>query len=141
MRHAKKTCKLGRTGAHKRAMFSNMLKSLIEHEKIKTTTTKAKELKRHADKMITLAKKDTLASKRLASGYLRIRYNSLTPREKKLAKEGDISSYNIDRKVISKLFTDLKDRYKDRNGGYTRLVKMHARIGDGAEKCIVEYIK
>jgi large subunit ribosomal protein L17 len=142
MRHAKHTFKLSRTGAHRRCLIANMLKSLIDNERIVTTTAKAKELKRHADKMISYAKKDTLAAKRKVISKLMIRYNTLTPKEQRKAKEGNISSYNTDRKVIGKLFTDLKDRFKDRNGGYTRVLKMEKkRVGDGAEKCIIEYLK
>jgi large subunit ribosomal protein L17 len=142
MRHAKHTFKLSRTGSHRRCLIANMLKSLIDNERIVTTTAKAKELKRHADKMITYAKKDTLAAKRKVISKLMIRYNTLTPKEQRRAKEGNISSYNTDRKVIGKLFTDLKDRFKDRNGGYTRVLKMEKkRVGDGAEKCIIEYLK
>ncbi|NGX56878.1 MAG: 50S ribosomal protein L17 [Candidatus Anoxychlamydiales bacterium] len=142
MRHAKHTFKLSRTGSHRRCLIANMLKSLIDNERIVTTTAKAKELRRHADKVITYAKKDTLAAKRKVISKLMIRYNTLTPKEKRAAKNGNTSSYNVDRKVINKLFIDLKDRFKDRNGGYTRVLKLEApRVGDGGEKCIIEYIK
>jgi large subunit ribosomal protein L17 len=142
MRHGKHTFKLSRTGSHRRCLIANLLKSLIDNERIVTTTAKAKELKRHADKMISYAKKDTLAAKRKVISKLMIRYNTLTPKEQRKAKEGNISSYNTDRKVIGKLFTDLKDRFKDRNGGYTRVLKMEKkRVGDGAEKCIIEYLQ
>ncbi|MBN2478631.1 MAG: 50S ribosomal protein L17 [Parachlamydiales bacterium] len=141
MRHAKRTCKLNRTGSHRRAMFANMLKSLIDNEKIVTTTAKAKELKRQADKMITLAKKDTIFSKRTVRAYLQIRYNKLDSKEKRKVKNGDTSCYNTDRKVITKLFGELKDRFTSRNGGYTRLMKLSTRVGDGAETCVIEYLK
>src|SRR5271157_2254452 len=107
MRHANKTFKVGRTSSHRRCMIANMLKSLIEHERIETTVTKAKELRRHADRMITLAKKNTLASRRLAIARLMISYNALTPKEARAAKAGDLSSYNTDRKVVGKLFDNL----------------------------------
>ncbi len=143
MRHAKHTCKLSRTGSHRRCMFSNMLKSLIEHERIETTLAKAKELKRHADKMITLAKKDTIAAKRLAKARMMIRFNPLTSKDKrKVKKDNDTSSYNADRKVVKKLFSDLKDRFSNRNGGYTRIIKKSdVRIGDSADKCIIEFVQ
>ena len=140
MRHAKRTFKLSRTGSHRRCMIANMLKSLIAAEQIITTTAKAKELRRHADKMITLAKKDSLAARRQAIAKLMIRYNPLTPKEKRAVKAGDLSSYNTDRKVIKKLFSELKDRYVSRNGGYTRIVKTDNRVGDAAESCLIEYI-
>lgn len=140
MRHRKHTFKIGRRPAHRRAMIANLLKSLFEHEKIETTTTKAKELRRHADKMITLAKKDTLATRRRAIALLQIRFNRLTPKEEKLAKKGDLSAYNQDRKVIKKLFSEIKDRFNQRPGGYTRILKSAPRVGDNAPKCIIELV-
>ena len=140
MRHAKHTFKIGRTGSHRRSMIANMLKSLIVHGRIETTPTKAKELRRHADRMITLAKRDTLATKRRAIAKLNVCYNTLSRKEEKKAKEGDTSAYNDDRKVISKLFTELKEKYAGRNGGYTRIIRLQKRIGDNAEKCFIEYI-
>jgi len=142
MRHLKRRSKLGRTGSHKRCMIANMLKSLIDHGRIETTITKGKELKRHADKMITIAKKDTISAKRLATAKLMIRYNPLTPKERRQVKKNDLSSYNTDRKVIKKLFTELKDRFKERDGGYTRLIKKdETRVGDGSKKCLVEFLE
>ncbi len=82
MRHGKHTFKIGRTSAHRRCMIANMLKSLIHHGRIKTTITKAKELRRHADKLITLAKENTLASRRQAIADLMIRFNKLAPGKK-----------------------------------------------------------
>jgi len=143
MRHLKRRSKLSITGSHKRCMIANMLKSLIENERIETTLVKAKELKRHADKIITIAKKDDpISAKRLIKAKLMLRYNTLTSKEKrKVKKDNDTSSYNIDRKVIKKLFT-LKDRFNDRKGGYTRIIKKaDFRKGDGAQKCIIEYLE
>ena len=76
MRHGKHTFKIGRTASHRRCMIANMLKALIEHGRIETTVTKAKELRRHADRMITLAKKNTLSSRRLAVAELMVSYNT-----------------------------------------------------------------
>jgi large subunit ribosomal protein L17 len=140
MRHNKHTFKVGRTASHRRTMIANMLKSLITHEKIETTMTKAKELRRHADRMITLAKQNTLASKRAAIAELMIRYNSLTTKEAREAKAGDLSSYNDDRKVIKKLFSDLNVRFATRQGGYTRITGFRNRVGDNAETVIIEYL-
>ena len=140
MRHRKHTFKIGRRPAHRRAMIANLLKALFEHEKIETTTTKAKELRRHADKMITLAKENTLASRRRAIALLQIRYNRLTPKEEKSAKKGDLSAYNQDRKIIKKLFSEIKERFNKRPGGYTRIIKMAPRVGDNAPKCIIELV-
>jgi large subunit ribosomal protein L17 len=117
-----------------------MLKSLIENERITTTIVKAKELRRHADRMITLAKKDTLASRRHAISSLHICFNPLTAEEARNAKAGDTSACSRDRIVIGKLFSVLKDRFAERNGGYTRIIKAGSRIGDGAPTCIIEYL-
>lgn len=141
MRHKKNTAKLGRTVSHKRCMLANMLKSLITEDRIVTTVPKAKELRRYADKMVTLAKKNDLASRRRAIAALMVRYNTLTPKQARSAKEGNTSAYNDDRLVISKLFDTLGTRFKDRNGGYTRIIKSHHRPGDNAQKCIVEYLE
>lgn len=141
MRHRKNTFKLGRTAGHRRALVANMLKSLIEHERIVTSEAKAKILKSYADKMVTLAKKNTLATRRKAIGELMIQFNSLTPKEARAAKEGDISAYNGDRKLIHKLFNDLGPRFANREGGYTRLIKTASlQKGDNTAKCIIEYL-
>ena len=140
MRHKKDTCKLNRTSSHRRCMFANMLKSLIEHERIETTVPKAKALRRYADRMITLAKKNTLASRRQAIAQLMIRFNTLTPKEARAAREGDTKAYNTDRKVVDKLFSELGTRFTDRNGGYTRIIKSRRRVGDNAQTCVIEYL-
>lgn len=140
MRHRKDTLKLGRTSAHQRALFANMLKSLIINERLVTTVAKGKHLKRYADKMITLAKKGTLASKRDASAELMIVYNTFTSKEARLAKEKQDLFYNDDRTVIKKLFETLAPRFASRAGGYTRLIKGNRRVGDGAETCLIEYL-
>jgi len=123
-------------------MLANMLKSLIEHEKIETTVTKAKELRRHADRMITLAKKNTLASRRQAVANLMIRFNTLTTKEARDAKTGkSTDAYNGDRKVVGKLFGPLSERFAQRNGGYTRIVRLpETRAGDNAPSCIIEFL-
>ncbi|MBA3721735.1 MAG: 50S ribosomal protein L17 [Parachlamydiaceae bacterium] len=140
MRHLNQTCKLNRTTSHRRCMFANMLKSLIVNGSIKTTVPKAKALRRYADQMVTLAKKNTLASRRQAIGELMIRYNSLTPKEQRAAKDGDTSAYNDDRFVIDKLF-ELGTRFAQRAGGYTRIVKQGYRVGDNAQTCVIEYLE
>lgn len=141
MRHQKNTIKLNRTSSHRRCLFANMLKSLIEHERIETTLPKGKLLKRYADKMVTLAKTNTLASRRRAIAELMIRYNTLTPKESRAAKGGDTSAYNTDRKVINKLFNEIGPRFTTREGGYTRVIKNRRRQGDNAETCIIEYLQ
>ncbi len=140
MRHRKHTFKVGRTGSHRRSMIANMLKSLIENGRISTTVVKAKELRRHADKLITMAKKDTLAARRNAISTLRVCFNHLAPAEARAAKAGDTAAYSRDRVVIGKLFGELKTRFAGRNGGYTRIIRTHDRIGDSAPTCFIEYI-
>lgn len=141
MRHRKHTFKIGRTASHRRCLIANMLKSLIENDRIETTVTKAKELRRHADRMITLAKKNTLASRRRAIAELMISYNPLTTKQARAVKEkGSTEGFNTDRKVIGKLFGDLSQRFATRNGGYTRIVRLANRVGDNAPTCVIEYL-
>ena len=141
MRHGKDTVKLGRTSSHRDAMFANMLKSFIENKRIETTVPKAKELRRLADRMITIAKKeDQFAAKRQASAALRIRYNTLTAKEIAAVKTGDLSSYSRDRTVIGTLFGELRERFADRKGGYTRIIRTYDRVGDSASMCMIEFV-
>eukprot|EP01012_Entosiphon_sulcatum_P061949 TRINITY_DN87961_c0_g1_i1.p1 TRINITY_DN87961_c0_g1~~TRINITY_DN87961_c0_g1_i1.p1 ORF type:complete len:132 (+),score=6.69 TRINITY_DN87961_c0_g1_i1:195-590(+) len=116
MRHGHGLRKLNRTSEHRLAMLRNMMNSLIEHEVIKTTVPKAKELRRVVEPMITLAKEPTLANKRLAFDRLRNRDN------------------------VVKLFADLGPRFKARPGGYTRILKMGFRVGDNAPMALVELV-
>ncbi len=116
MRHRHGLRKLNRTSAHRQAMLRNMMNSLIEHEAIKTTLPKAKELRKVIEPMITLAKKDSLANKRLAFNRLR------------------------DRDSVVKLFAVLGPRYQARPGGYTRILKMGFRVGDNAPMAFVELV-
>ncbi len=141
MRHLNQTCKLGRTTSHRRCLFANMLKSLIVHERIETTVPKAKALRRYADQMITLAKKNSLSSRRQAIAEMMIRFNTLTPKEQREVKNGNKQSYNDDRIVIDKLFQELANRFSSRQGGYTRIVKTGFRVGDNAQTCFIEYLQ
>lgn len=141
MRHGKHTFKVGRTGSHRSCMIANMLKSLIENGRICTTVVKAKELRRHADKMVTLAKKNTLASRRNAIAALKIEFNHLDSKEARQVKAGDKEAYSRDRIVIGKLFGELRERFQARNGGYTRIIRGADRIGDSAPTCYIEYVQ
>ena len=116
MRHGNKNRKLNRTHEHRKAMFANMVCSLIEHEQIQTTLPKAKELKRIVDKYITLGKNGSLHSRRLAIS--RLKQNS----------------------AVIKLFDTLATRYKKRNGGYTRVLKAGFRYGDAAPLAVIELV-
>jgi large subunit ribosomal protein L17 len=116
MRHGHGLRKLNRTSEHRIAMLRNMMNSIIEHEAIKTTLPKAKELRRVIEPMITLAKEPTIANRRLAFNRLR------------------------DRDSVVKLFNELGPRYKTRPGGYTRILKMGFRVGDNAPMAFVELV-
>lgn len=116
MRHRKTGRQLNRNSSHRKAMFSNMATSLFEHELIRTTLPKAKELRGFAEPLITLSKEDTVAKRRLAFSKLR------------------------DRNVVTKLFNDLGPRYKDRSGGYLRIIKCGFRTGDKAPMAYVELV-
>ena len=117
MRHKLGLRKLNRTSAHRLAMLRNMMNSLLRHEAIKTTLPKAKELRRVVEPMITLAKEPTVANKRLAFNRLR------------------------DREIVVKLFNEIGPMFKDRKGGYTRILKMCYRVGDNAPLAYVELVQ
>jgi large subunit ribosomal protein L17 len=116
MRHQAHHGRLGVQPSHRRAMIRNMVTSLFKHERIKTTKTRAKEVRRYAEKMITLAKKETLAAKRDVLGFVR------------------------EREVVNKLFKTLIYRYSQRKGGYTRILKLGYRAGDGADMVFLELV-
>ncbi|MGI5925032.1 MAG: 50S ribosomal protein L17 [Lentisphaerae bacterium] len=117
MRHRKYTFKIGRTSAHRRSLLANAVCSLIEHGRITTTLVKAKEIRRLADKMVTLGKEGTLHARRQAIAEL----------------------HQVDK--VGKLFSEIAPGFKERQGGYTRLMKLGPRIGDGAEMCILEFVE
>lgn len=117
MRHGNGLRKLNRTSAHRKALLQNLMNALIEHEAIKTTLPKAKELRRVVEPMITLAKVDTVANRRLAFDRLR------------------------DRDSVTKLFNVLGPRFAKRPGGYTRILKMGFRVGDNAPMAYVELVE
>ena len=116
MRHRKSGRRLGRNSSHRKAMFRNMATSLLLHETIKTTLPKAKELRRVVEPLITLAKEDGVANRRLAFNRLR------------------------DKEVVGKLFKDVGPRFKDRPGGYLRILKTGPRPGDAAPMAIVQLV-
>jgi large subunit ribosomal protein L17 len=116
MRHGNGLRKLNRTSSHRLAMLRNMSNSLLQHEVIKTTLPKAKELRRVVEPLITLGKKDNLANRRLAFDRLR------------------------DREMVTKLFTELGPRYATRPGGYLRILKFGFRVGDNAPMALVELL-
>lgn len=116
MQHRKLGRRFNRDSGHRQAMFSNMAAALIKHEQIVTTLPKAKDLRRVVDKYITLAKRGDLNSRRLAASRMR------------------------DEDMVKKLFDVLGPRYKDRNGGYTRVLKAGFRYGDSAPRAVIEFV-
>jgi len=117
MRHGKSGRRLGRTTSHREAMFRNLVTSFLNHEKITTTDAKAKEIRSVAEKMITLGKRGDLHSLRQAASYIR------------------------EKSVVTKLFSTIAPRYKDRSGGYTRIVKLGIRQGDAAPVSLIELVE
>ncbi|MBS0149795.1 MAG: 50S ribosomal protein L17 [Nitrospira sp.] len=116
MRHRKKGRQLGRQTKHRGALFRNLVTSLLDQERIETTEAKAKEIRGFTDRMITLGKEGTLPARRRALGFLR------------------------SKSVVSKLFDDVAARFKDRPGGYTRIIKTRRRVGDAAEMVAIELV-
>ena len=116
MRHGISGRKLNRTSSHRKAMFVNMAVALLTHEQIKTTLPKAKELRRVADKMITLGKRGNLHARRQAVSVLK------------------------DKALVGKVFSDLAERYKERTGGYTRVLRAGYRYGDSAPMAIIQLV-
>ena len=116
MRHQKKTVKLGRTAEHRKALLANQVCSLIEHQRIKTTLAKAKAVRPLAEKMVTLGKNGSLRARRTALAVLR------------------------QKDAVKKLFEDIAPRSATRNGGYTRIIKLGYREGDGADLAIIELL-
>lgn len=116
MRHKKKGRQLGRQTKHRWALFRSLVTSLLEHERIETTEAKAKEIRGFADRMISLGKDGTLPARRRALSFLR-------------SKE-----------VVSKLFSDVASRFRDRPGGYTRIIRTRRRVGDAAEMVAIELV-
>ncbi len=116
MRHRKAGRRLGRTTSHREAMVRNMVTSVFEHERIVTTTPKAKEVRKVVDKMITLAKRGDLHAKRQALSFIR------------------------SRDIVAKLFDEISEQFADRNGGYTRIIQTGQRRGDAAPMAILELV-
>lgn len=116
MRHKKVNAKLNRTAAHRKALYSNVAISLFEHKQVKTTTAKAKAVRKTVDRLITFAKRGTLADRRQVLRTIR------------------------DRSVVKNLFDEIAPTYKERHGGYTRVIKLGRRRGDGAEMALLELV-
>jgi large subunit ribosomal protein L17 len=116
MRHGMSGRKLNRTSSHRKAMFRNMAQALVQHEQIKTTLPKAKELRPIVEKLVTMCRTDSLHTRRIAMSKLN------------------------DANLVNKLMTNLASRFKDRQGGYTRVIKAGFRYGDNAPMAIIEFV-
>ncbi len=116
MRHAIRNRKLGRTSAHRQALFRNQVASLIEHGRIKTTLHKAKEVRRVVEKIVTRSRQDTVHARRMVRRWV------------------------PSRDLVKKLFDEIGPRFSDRPGGYTRILKLGPRVGDAAEMAILEFV-
>lgn len=127
MRHLKHTAKLGRNNGHRKAMLVNLACSLIEHNQIQTTVTRAKELRRFVERLVTTARKGGDYQKRLV--YAKLKIN--TPDEKVQGKKA----------VLEKLFSEVAPRYVSRPGGYTRIIRTGNRVGDAAPMCIIQFVE
>ncbi|MDO4670715.1 MAG: 50S ribosomal protein L17 [Aerococcus sp.] len=122
--------KLGRTSSQRKAMLRNLTTDLLVNERITTTETRAKEVRKTAEKMITLGKKGDLASRRRAIAYMRDEIADVRAEDEKIIVEN----------AVQKLFGELAERYEGRQGGYTRILKTEARRGDGAPMAIIELV-
>ena len=132
MRHKKRTAKLGMKSQHRRATLANMVCSLIKHKRIRTTIAKAEVARRLADQMVTLGKDGTLHARRLATARLHARGpGAVSPEERK--------RWNENEDVVGILFEKIAPVFKDRQGGYTRIIRIGQRVGDAAEIAILEW--
>ena len=134
MRHLKRTAKLGRTSQHRNAMLANLVCSLIMHKRVTTTLAKAKAARPVAEKIVTLGKRGTLQSRRLVAARLRTHGPTvqLTKEERRKWREQE--------DVVRILFEEIAPAFKERNGGYTRILKLEQRQGDAAQRAILEWV-
>ena len=135
MRHLKRTAKLGRTSEHRNAMLVNIVSSLIKHKRVTTTLAKAKAARSVAEKMVTLGKKGTMQARRLAAARLRAQGRSLDQSKEQRKK------WRQSEDVVHILFDQIAPVFKERKGGYTRIVKLGERRGDVAKMAILEWVE
>ena len=134
MRHRKRTAKLGRTGEHRNAMLANLVCSLIKHKRVTTTLARARAARPVAEKMLTLGRLGTLHARRLAAS--RLRHQARTLHRSKAERE----AWRKNEDIVRILFEDLAPSFKERNGGYTRIIKLGQRQGDAAQWAILEWV-
>jgi large subunit ribosomal protein L17 len=134
MRHLKHTAKLGRTSEHRNAMLANLVCSLIKHKRVTTTLAKAKAARPVAEKIVTLGKRGTIQARRLVTARLHTRGPAV-----QLDKD-ERRKWRQSEDVLRILFEEIAPAFKERNGGYTRIVKMDQRVGDSAQRAILEWV-
>jgi large subunit ribosomal protein L17 len=134
MRHLKRTAKLGRTSEHRNAMLANLVCSLIKHKRVTTTLAKAKAVRPVAEKIVTLGKRNTIQARRLVAARLRTHGPTvhLTKDERR--------KWRDEEDVVRILFAEIAPAFKERNGGYTRIIRMEQRQGDAAQRAILEWV-
>lgn len=140
MRHLKRTAKLGRTSEHRNLMLANLVCSLIKHRRVTTTLAKAKAARSVAEKMVTLGKRGTLHDRRLASARLRQQARSHfrgTPKKKGATAR---TAWRAKEDVVHILFDEIAPTFKERSGGYTRIIRLNDRQGDAAQRAILEWV-
>jgi large subunit ribosomal protein L17 len=135
MRHRKRTAKLGRTGSHRNAMLANLVCSLIKHKRVTTTLAKARAARPVAERIITLGKQGTVYARRLAAA--RLRHHARTLHKNKAVRE----TWRKNEDVVRILFDELAPTFKERPGGYTRIIRLNQRAGDAAQRAILEWVE
>jgi len=136
MRHRKKTIKLGRTSEHGEALLASLATNLIKCGRIQTTVAKAKAVRPFAEKLVTLAKRGDLAARRIVARRLKV----TGPGAERSGDKKALEQWHKDHDVLRKLFTEIAPVFKDRQGGYTRIMRLATRIGDGAEGALIEWV-
>jgi large subunit ribosomal protein L17 len=134
MRHLKRTAKLGRSPEHRNAMLANLVCSLIKHKRVTTTLAKAKAARPVAEKMVTLGKRDNISARRAAAAHLHARGTTF-----QLTKD-ERRKWRNEEDVVRILFEEIAPAFKERYGGYTRIIRMNQRPGDAAQRAILEWV-
>jgi len=141
MRHLCRTAKLGRTGEHRNAMLANLVCSLIKHGRVTTTLAKAKAARPVAEKMVTLGKSGTLHDRRLAAARLRQQARSHFKGTSKYKAAPVRAAWRQNEDVVHILFDEIAPVFKERSGGYTRIIRLEQRRGDAAQRAILEWVE
>ena len=136
MRHRKKTIKLGRTSEHRDALLASLATNLIKRGRIQTSVAKAKAVRPFAEKLVTLAKRGDLAARRVVASRLKV----VGPGVERSNDKDALALWHKEHDVLRKLFAEIAPVFKDRPGGYTRIMRLAKRTGDGAEEALIEWV-